>query len=310
MHRCRSGHRDDARERRARVTGFPPPPAGPPWDIAFADATFAFVDLEMTGLDLARDRVIEVCIERVSGFRFITTAAASGAIEAGANEGKREALLSTLVNPEIPIGAQHVHGIDEAMVAEAPRFAAISSEIERVLTGAIFVAHAAKYDAEFLNMELARAGSTYRVVHYIDTLQIARRALGLQSHSLDALCTHFGIERGNAHRAEADVDALRTVFSRIVGTVSPTTPRDLWEVRVAARLARTQVISACEAARVSGAPVTVTYRPSGKKQQIFAYIVTEVAADLDPPRVMGYLVSGRSRRELRADRILRVETPT
>ena len=36
------------------------PPAGEPWDLPLAEAPLAFVDLEMTGLDASKDRVVEV----------------------------------------------------------------------------------------------------------------------------------------------------------------------------------------------------------------------------------------------------------
>jgi DNA polymerase-3 subunit epsilon len=266
-----------------------PPPSGPPWDSPFGEATFAFIDLEMTGLDLAKDRVIEICIERVA-------------------QGERKDCLCTLLNPEMPIGQQHVHGIDQAMVAAAPAFPAVVDRVRELLDGAVFVAHGANYDADFLNMELTRAGVPDRVTHYVDTLSLARRALGLHSHSLNALCKHFGIAQETEHRADADVAALRAVFARIIDTLKPASPRDLWEVRVAERLARTTILEACEAAKTSGAVVHVTYRPSRKKPEVFAMIITDVMSSLDPPRVIGYLVTGRSRRELRADRILRVET--
>jgi DNA polymerase-3 subunit epsilon len=265
------------------------PPPGPPWDTPFADAAFAFIDLEMTGLDLAKDRVIEICIQRVQ-------------------KGASDTSLCTLLNPEMPVGAQHVHGIDQAMVAAAPAFPAVAARVNELLDGAIFVAHGANYDADFLNMELERAGLPNRVTHYVDTLSLARRALGLHSHSLNALCKHFGIPQETEHRADADVAALRGVFTRIVEALNPTSARDLWEVRVAERLARTAILEACEAAKASGTAVHLTYRPSRKKPEVLAMIITDVMSSLDPPRVIGYLVGGRSRRELRADRILRVET--
>ena len=267
------------------------PPEGAPWDSPFAEASFAFVDLEMTGLDLANDRVIEICVERVKN-------------------GVREALFSTLLNPDMPVGQQKIHGIDDAMVADAPRFPAIAAQVEQILTGAVFVAHGAKYDADFLNMELERAGLSFRVVHWVDTLKLARRALGLDSNSLHALCTHFGLTREVAHRADADVAALHSVFERVVALLGPVSPRDLWQVRVAERLARESILSASETALAAKTEVRITYRPSRKKPEILRMIVTGIASELDPPRVLGYLVGGRSRRELRADRILRVETPT
>ena len=39
-------------------------------------------------------------------------------------------------------------------------------------------------------------------------------------------------------------------------------------------------------------------------------VLVEIAVGLDPPRVIGYQLPGRGRRELRADRILRIEKLT
>ena len=89
--------------------------------------------------------------------------------------------------------------------------------------------------------------------------------------------------------------------------LEPKTPRDLWEVRIAERKAREQVLVACEEAMAKGAPVRIFYRPRAKPQLELTMIVKEVHRATDPPRVVGYLMPGRGRRELRADRILRVE---
>jgi DNA polymerase-3 subunit epsilon len=85
--------------------------------------------------------------------------------------------------------------------------------------------------------------------------------------------------------------------------------RDLWEVRIAERRARTAIVEACEAAVEAGLPVQIVYRPSRKGPQTMCMVLTEVRSDLDLPKAIGYLLPGRGRRELRADRILRVEPP-
>jgi DNA polymerase-3 subunit epsilon len=59
-----------------------------------------------------------------------------------------------------------------------------------------------------------------------------------------------------------------------------------------------------DAARLSGQPVELRYRPSGRGPQEMSFVVTAVARELDPPRVFGYELPSRGRRELRADRIL------
>jgi DNA polymerase-3 subunit epsilon len=51
----------------------------------------------------------------------------------------------------------------------------------------------------------------------------------------------------------------------------------------------------------------VTYRATRRAPEPLTIVISEVRSDLDPPRVLGYLLPGRGRRELRADRILKVE---
>ena len=268
----------------------PAPPPGPPWDLPLAEAPLAFVDLEMTGLDVARDRVVELCIERVVGDRV------AGRIE-------------TLVLPDDGrAGNIHIHGIDDAALAGAPTFAAIADESLRLLDGAVLVAHAAAWDVSFLTMEAERAGRALDVPFYLDTLVLARRAFALQTgYSLGKLCDAFGIDRGQAHRAGSDVHAMRAVFARAVAELRPVSARDLWEVRIAEKRARAAIVAACEAAAEHGLPVQITYRAARRPPEPLHMVLLEVRADLDPPRVIGYQLPGRGRRELRADRILRVD---
>ena len=269
----------------------PPPPPGPPWDLPIAEAPLAFVDLEMTGLDAALDRVVEICVERVVG-------------------GECVAAVSTLIAPSESArvgGAAHVHGIDAVALQGAPPFSAVADELLRVLDGALFVAHAAEWDIRFLAAEMQRVGRPFVIPHYLDTLTLARRAFAFPSHSLDSLCTRLEIPRGTAHRAESDVHAMRVLFDKCVATLAPVSARDLWEVRTGERRARAAIVDACEAAAKYGAPILVTYRPSRRAPEPMIMVIVEVRSDLDPPRVMGYQLPGRGRRELRADRILRVE---
>ena len=116
------------------------PPAGPPWDLPVSEAPLVFVDLEMTGLDAVRDRVVEICVERVVG-------------------GERTGFVCTLLDPGERVGgAAHVHGIDAAQVSGAPRFESIAGDVLALLDGAILVAHAAVWDVRFLSAEFQRAG--------------------------------------------------------------------------------------------------------------------------------------------------------
>jgi DNA polymerase III subunit epsilon len=266
-----------------------PPPPGPPWDLPVEKAPLAFVDLEMTGLDVARDRIVEVCVDRVVG-------------------SSSEATFCSLVNPGERVGgAAHVHGLDATALAGAPDFARIAPDVMELLAGAILVAHGASWDVRFLLAESKRALVDLRIEHWIDTLVLARRAFPFHSHSLEALSIALGIDRGHAHRAESDVRVTRAVFDRCVAVLSPASARDLWETRIGERVARSAIIDACRAAVERGGPVVVTYRPARRPPEPLTMVLSEVCTDLDPPRIVGYLLPGRGRRQLRADRILRVE---
>lgn len=266
------------------------PPPGPPWDQPIAEAALAFVDLEMTGLDAKKDRVLEVCIERVRG---------------GVVEGR----INTLVRPEDDtLGNVHIHGIDRAALEGAPVFADLAAEVERLLDGAVFVAHGAQWDVAFIEAELRRAGRTdYAVRFWLDTLNLSRRAFGLARHSLEALRKEFGLDAARAHRADADVAALREVFARCVTALEPVSVRDLWEVRVAERRVREHVLAQCKEAFEAKQEVTLVYRARAKPAETLRLVITAIDLGLDPPRVIGYQLPGRGRRELRADRILRIE---
>lgn len=265
------------------------PPPGPPWDLPLAEAPLAFVDLEMTGLDPAKDRVVEVCVERVVGAEVV-------------------ARLHTLVRPDGgEIGNVHVHGLGAEVLADAPTFPQIVDEVVRLLDGAIFVAHGASWDVAFVEAETKRSGKPFEVGFWLDTLNLSRRALGLPKHSLEALRAHFGLDASRAHRADADVAALREVWRRCLAAFDPQTPRDIWEVRIAERRAREHIVDECRRAVAFGGPVEVHYRPRARPAETFRAVFTSVDTTREPPRACGYELPGRGRRELRADRILRIE---
>ena len=174
--------------------------------------------------------------------------------------------------------------------------------------GAILVAHGASWDVSFLEAEMARAGTPMPLPFYVDTLNLSRRTFALAKHSLDALREHFGLDRSRAHRADSDVAALRAVWEKCVAVLEPKTPRDVWEVRIAERKAREQILAECTEAIAAGGPRHGCVPAPREAPGALQMVLVEIVAGLDPPRVIGYQLPGRGRRELRADRILRIET--
>jgi DNA polymerase-3 subunit epsilon len=265
------------------------PPPGSPWDDPLERAPLVFVDCEMTGLKPEHDRIVELCAERCRGEAV-------------------EARLESLVRPEPEAsGNVHVHGISMAVLAGAPRFVDIADRLEVLLEGAVLVAHAAAWDVAFIEAELARAGHARRVPHYLDTLVLSRRAFALPNHSLDALSREFAIDRARAHRAGEDVKALRIVWQRAIAVLGARTPRELWHVRIGERHARPELVEAAVRAAERGWNVAIRYRPARRAPEDVRMRITAVRTDIEPPRIMGWELESRSRRELRADRILAID---
>lgn len=167
------------------------------------DVPFVLFDVESTGLDPHDgDRICEIALLRWRG-------------------GVQEAVFETLINPERPIsaGAFAVNRIAAHLLATAPRFEAIADELLVYLDGAALVAHNAPFDISFLNSELLRCGRPALNHPLVDTLQLARVFLNQDRYNLAALARWLGAEPP-AHRAMADVIALKAVFVHLLERLS------------------------------------------------------------------------------------------
>lgn len=265
------------------------PPLGSAWDEPVHRAPLVFLDLEMTGLRVDSDRVIEICARRTKS-------------------GRIEAQLNSLVRPDCGShGSADVHGIRPPDLENAPLFSELAKDIEHLISGAIVIAHAAWWDISFLQAELARIGRPLHIPYFLDTLTLSRRAFAFPNHSLSALCSELNITRRREHRAQDDVEALMALWSHLISVLRPQTPRDLWHIRIGQRHARPGIIAAALRAAEGNAPVHIRYRPARRGPEDYIMRITAVRTDLDPPRVLGYLLPSRSRRDFRSDRILAIE---
>ena len=266
------------------------PPPGGPWDRPVAEAPFVFVDLEMSGLVLGMDRVIEICLERV---------------EQGEVVGRVESLVKPPPGLKIPAT---VHGLDEAALADAPAFAAVADEVTRLVEGAVVVAHAAPWDVAFLEAELFFCDKAIRVPGWVDTLVLSRRAFAFERHSLEALCGEFGIERARAHRAGDDVAALRQIFVKCTEALAPATVRDLMGLGPRTGKVLAELVARARDAAAREQPVQVTYRVPGKGQQKMLMHVKAVTGDeAQGFSIEGYDEATRGRHVLRLERVVAVE---
>jgi DNA polymerase-3 subunit epsilon len=175
----------------------------------------ACVDLETTGGQAARDRVIEAGIVLLEGGEVVEE-------------------YATLVNPgvRIPYAIQEFTGITEAMVADAPPFEAVAGEIAGRLDGRLFVAHNARFDYGFLRSEFRRVDRRFRAP-VLCTVRLSRALTpGERGHNLDAVMARHGIACSARHRALGDAQVLAE-FLRIARGRWPATELDAVVARLA-----------------------------------------------------------------------------
>ncbi|MEO8345108.1 MAG: exonuclease domain-containing protein [Betaproteobacteria bacterium] len=169
----------------------------------------AFVDLETTGMRATEDRVTEVGIVRV---------------DANPDGGPlRVSEWSTLVNPGEPIPGmiQALTGITDAMVRDAPPFAAIASAIEARIDGCVFVAHNARFDHGFLKHEFARIGRPFSA-RALCTVKLSRRLFpDASGHGLDAIVARHGLANADRHRALGDARAIWDFIQALYRDIPP-----------------------------------------------------------------------------------------
>lgn len=125
-------------------------------------------------------------------------------------------------NPEraMPSEAQAIHGLSEQFLSDKPLFSHLVDELMEFIGDSMLVAHNAQFDMAFLDHELARCGRQgLGGTRAIDTLAIARTRHPGSKHSLDALCTRYGIDRTHRikHGALLDAQLLAQVYIELTG---------------------------------------------------------------------------------------------
>lgn len=153
--------------------------------------SYVLLDLETTGATAASDRITEIALIRFEEDREVDR-------------------WQTLVNPGMPIPPfiQHLTGINDAMVENAPTFDEVAQQLQGYLDGAVLVAHNVRFDHSFLKKEYKRLGATLRQ-RVCCSVKLSRKLYPqYRSHGLDAIIDRHGIHCSARHRAMGDVEVL------------------------------------------------------------------------------------------------------
>lgn len=120
----------------------------------------------------------------------------------------------------MPAGAEAVHGLSDIFLSDKPPFADQCEALLEFLEDSPLIAHNAMFDFGFLNHELNLCGrSLVCMTRMVDTLVLARQRHPGAKHSLDALCTRYGIDRSLRikHGALIDAQLLAQVYIELTG---------------------------------------------------------------------------------------------
>ena len=159
-------------------------------------------------------------------------------IELGAyhvRSGKIMDEFQTLIDPEVPLPRfiAALTGISDKMLKGAPKFAAVADAWLEFAGDGVLVAHNSNFDLALLNREIARVFPGCRMRNAeLCTVKLARRLMGtLDSHKLDALAEHFGLEIAQRHRAAGDARATAELLLRLLEQLDAQGVRTLNEAR-------------------------------------------------------------------------------
>jgi len=120
----------------------------------------------------------------------------------------------------MPSEAEAVHGLSDRFLSDKPNFHERCEDLLEFIADSPMVAHNASFDFGFINHELGQCGRPHVCTsRMVDTLTIARQKFPGAKHSLDALCTRFGVDRSQRikHGALLDAQLLAQVYVELTG---------------------------------------------------------------------------------------------
>jgi DNA polymerase-3 subunit epsilon len=155
-----------------------------------------FFDLETTGTNVSRDRIVEISMIKV-------------------NPDGSEEVVSKRLNPEMPIPASStaIHHITDEDVKDAPTFKAVASKLMQFFDDCDIAGfNSNKFDVPLLSEEFLRAGLKFDVMSrkFIDVQNIFH---AMEPRTLIAAYRFYcGKDLEAAHSAEADTRATYEVL--------------------------------------------------------------------------------------------------
>ena len=155
-----------------------------------------FFDLETTGINITRDRIVEISVLKV-------------------HPNGKEETKTRRINPEMPIPPEStaIHGITDEDVKDCPTFKQVAKSFADLLEGCDMAGfNSSRFDVPLLTEEFLRAGVDFDTdkKKFVDVQIIFHRK---EQRTLEAAYAFYCNKKlENAHSAEADVIATYEVL--------------------------------------------------------------------------------------------------
>lgn len=159
--------------------------------------SYVCIDLETTGLEAKKDKIIEIGVVKVENNRIVEE-------------------WETFVNPNRKLEEHIVSltGIHDEQLLKAPEIEEVLPELFAIIGNRTLLGHRVMFDYSFLKKAAVDNRMSFER-NGIDTLKIARKYLAdLESRGLEYLCKYYGI-RHSAHRALEDARATVELYQKL-----------------------------------------------------------------------------------------------
>lgn len=167
----------------------------------FLATEFVVFDVETSGLNPTKDDVLEIAAIKLKGQEIID----------------RLELLAQPTKP-IPLEAERIHGLNEIyLLVNGQSIELVIKKFLEFLGDSIVVGHNIReFDWLFILAYAQKFKLPTPQNKIIDTLELSRKLLSLNSNTLSNVSTHFGYEHKDAHRAMPDVEMNVKVFIHLM----------------------------------------------------------------------------------------------
>jgi DNA polymerase III subunit epsilon len=164
---------------------------------------FAVVDLETSGLSSRRHRILQIGL--------VTVEPDGTAVD-------QWTTMIRLAWPWSRVGPRRVHGITRRSLRDAPAARIALDELGRRIDGAVFTAHNADFDADFLERAAHRHGVALHLDRRLCTLRLSRRLDPERqlNHGLADLCARYDVPLDRPHDALYDARATAAVLPHLL----------------------------------------------------------------------------------------------